>query len=203
MKIGAENRKQITVLAVLGALALLYAVYTFWPDSTPATSTAPVKPVIVDHTVRTAAGTSGPGARVAVRASNATLDPTLHPEGMLLAESLQYSGNGRNIFSMLSAPAPVATLPRAIASPRPSPAVQQPVYTGPPPPPPIDLKFFGVATRKDGSRQAFFLKGDDVFIASPGDIIARRYKVVSIAATSTEVTDLQTSNTQRLPLQMQ
>lgn len=202
MKIGAENRKQIRLLAIFGGFALAFALYTFWPSSGPATSTAPVKPVIVDRTPRNTT-TNIPGGRAASQVSNASLDPTLHPEGMLLAESLEYSGSGRNIFSMLSAPPPAALLPRPIAPVRPNAVSQAPVNTVPQGPPPIDLKFFGVATRGDGSRQAFFLQGDDVFIASPGDVVARRYRVGAVNATSTEVTDLQTNNTQRLPLQMQ
>ena len=34
----------------------------------------------------------------------ASLDPTLHPELMAQAESLEYTGKGRNIFSMFSTP---------------------------------------------------------------------------------------------------
>ncbi len=78
-----------------------------------------------------------------------------------------------------------------------------PVYSGPvgpPPPPPIDLKFFGTATTAAGNRQAFLLRGEDVFLASPGDVIQRRYKVVSIAANSMVVEDLANSNRQTLPL---
>ena len=40
------------------------------------------------------------------------LDPTLHPEVMAGAESLEYSGKGRNIFSMTSAP---VVIPKEVA----------------------------------------------------------------------------------------
>ena len=73
-------------------------------------------------------------------------------------------------------------------------------YNGPPPLPPIDLRFFGTATKADGTRQAFFLKGDDVFLAAPGDVVSRRYKIGPIGVSSVEVTDLSNNNTQRLPL---
>ena len=119
---------------------------------------------------------------------------------MLVSEALVYSGTGRNIFSGMSAP---AALPQAIASARPKPGpVAAPAYVpqGPPPPPPIDLKFFGTATTAAGSRQAFLLKGEDVFLASAGDIVQRRYKVVSIVANSILIEDLVNSNRQTLPL---
>jgi len=71
---------------------------------------------------------------------------------------------------------------------------------GPPPPPPIDLKFFGTATSADGHRQAFLLKGEDVFLASDGDIVQRRYKIVTISANWVLVEDLANNNQQTLPL---
>jgi hypothetical protein len=121
---------------------------------------------------------------------------------ILVAESLKYSGTGRNIFSD-SPVAALAPIIKPITSVRNSaPAV--PVYTpppGPPPPPPIDLKFFGTATKADGSRQAFLLHGDDVFLAAPGTIVQRRYKVGTISASSVEVEDLTNNNKQTLPLQ--
>jgi hypothetical protein len=70
----------------------------------------------------------------------------------------------------------------------------------PPPPPPIDLKFFGVETTADGTRQAFLLHDDSVFLASAGDVVLRRYRVVSIEAKSIRVEDMQYKNTQTLPL---
>ena len=92
------------------------------------------------------------------------------------------------------------SIPKPIAPIRTAPIAQMPVNTGPPPLPPIELAFFGTATRQNGSKQAFFLKGDDVFIASEGDIVSRRYKVGVIASNSVEVTDLTNNNRQRLPL---
>jgi hypothetical protein len=70
---------------------------------------------------------------------------------------------------------------------------------GPPPKPPINLKFFGTATQ-DGVRRALLLSGDDVFLASAGDIVQRRYKIVSITANSVVVEDVPNSNQQNLPL---
>jgi Tfp pilus assembly protein PilP len=64
------------------------------------------------------------------------------------------------------------------------------------------LKFFGTAKRANGQNQAFLLQGEDVYLAAVGDIVARKYKIVSIAAGSIQVEDLVNNNTQTLPLQM-
>lgn len=204
MKIGVENRKQLRLLAIFGGLALVCGIYEIVQmNSSPSTPTpsAPSAPVAA-RPATTARGTTGHDA---ARVSNAQLDPTLHMGGMLLAEALEYNGTGRNIFSASSV-APVTTIPKPVASARlnkQAAAIAAPIHTGPPPLPPIDLRFFGVATDSEGNRQAFFLKGDDVFLAKQGDIVGRRYRVSTITATSAEVTDMQTNNTQRLPLQMQ
>jgi hypothetical protein len=127
-------------------------------------------------------------------------------EAMLVTESLDYSGSGRNIFSANSAPPVVIQKPLASARitghapvvvPCPSNCPPPPP---PPPPPPIDLKFFGIETTSDGMRQAFLLHDDSVFLASPGDVVLRRYRVVSIEAKSIQVEDMQYKNTQTLPL---
>jgi len=74
------------------------------------------------------------------------------------------------------------------------------VPQGPPPPPPIDLKFFGYEARKDGTRRAFLLHGDDVFIASVGDVVDHRYRVLNIAPFSVQIEDLPYRNAQPIPL---
>ncbi|MCL2661070.1 MAG: hypothetical protein FWD64_11220, partial [Acidobacteriaceae bacterium] len=70
---------------------------------------------------------------------------------------------------------------------------------GPLPPPPIDLKFFGVITAADGKQQAFLLKDDNVFKASEGDIVQRRYKIITISASTILVEDMTNNNRQTLP----
>ena len=75
-----------------------------------------------------------------------------------------------------------------------------PVATGPPPPPPIDLKFFGYEGQPAGTKRAFLLHGDDVFIASEGDVVDHHYRVVKIAPMSVQVEDIPYKNTQTLPL---
>jgi len=144
-----------------------------------------------------------------VATTSASLDPTLDQVAMLRTESLLYSGAGRNIFSATYTP-PAPVIPRQMIPVRPTTQVA-PVYTPPPPPPtcppscpPIPLKFFGTATYlKNGQKQAFLLQGEDVYLASTGDIVARKYKVGAITQNSVQITDLQNNNTQSLPFQSQ
>jgi hypothetical protein len=194
MKMGAEDKKKLGILAVVGVLALGAAFYMYSELSTP--DAAP-QPVTATVTVPTRVPAKSRDAK-SVGTAATRLDPTLRMKAMLVTESLVYSGTGRNIFSMNSAP-PVV-IPNAIASARPKGPVLSAASLGPPPPPPIDLKFFGTATAADGVRQAFLLHGEDVFLASSGDIVQRRYKVKTISANSIVVEDMTDNNTQTLPL---
>jgi len=197
MKTGAEDKKKLGILTVVGVLALGAIVYMYSQLSTPdvprpVTTTTAAAPA----PVRTVQPKPGEAKNVGTAATH--LDPTLHMKAMLVTESLVYSGSGRNIFSANSAPAVV--IPKAIASARPRGPVVPAAPLGPPPPPPIDLKFFGTATSAHGVRRAFLLHGEDVFLASPGDIVQRRYKVGTISANSIVVEDLTDNNAQTLPL---
>jgi hypothetical protein len=194
MKTGLDNKRNLMILAVLGVV-MLGALAYFVKETFGGSSPAPAPSAQVATAAQPPAGGSGGGHAAEKIAPLASLDPTLHPELMAGAESLEYSGAGRNIFSMMSAP---VAIPKVIASVRPN--VPQPVIAqGPPPPPPIDLKFFGYEAN-NGARKAFLLKGDDVFIASEGDVVDHHYKVVKITAVSIQVTDLLYNNTQTLPL---
>ncbi len=204
LKVGTEDRKKVAVAAALGLVALLLAARTIFggPD-TP--SIPPPQPIPVSATPAPAPSsrTAPPSGPAGVTSPSAnTLDPTLHPELMAENESFVYGGNGRNIFSMNSAPAASALPIERVKAPiRPTVQIAQ-VAAGPPPPPAIDLKFFGYSARHDGSRKAFLLHGDDVFIAAEGDVVSHRYRVVKIAATNVTVEDLPYHNTQSLPLVM-
>jgi hypothetical protein len=227
VKAGTENRTKTIAAGVLGTCALigvsvfLYNQFSNSP-STPPPTIAPVSKnlnsrnaELAEATAPSGAAAGGAGSRPAampagnapgvaakkMASSSASLDPTLNQSAMLRTEQLVYAGSGRNIFSAIYVPPP--KIPEATHPPRPGPPVP-PVYTpppGPPPPPPIPLKFFGTATRVNGARQAFLLQGDDVFLASQGDIVARRFRIVSISNNSVQVEDMANNNTQTLPLQ--
>lgn len=195
LKAGTEDRKKVAIAAALGIVVVgLFAweLNGVFGGSSPAPAVqAPVVRTVASAGQPTAAGPSA--TRIVVDLTH--LDPTLHPEIMADAESLEYTGAGRNIFSVYSAPPRI----EAVRGPvRPS-AAQAMANNGPPPPPAIDLKFFGYEAH-GGNRKAFLLHGDNVFIASEGDVVDHRYKVMKIAPFSIQITDLLFNNTQTLPL---
>jgi hypothetical protein len=200
-----QKKGAVIVAFVLVAAGILY--YFFHDDSPPPTAapvvvTAPVKVAPVAKTgavVAVPPGSSGGAAAKNLGTTSAQLDPTLRMEAMLVTESLAYSGSGRNIFSATSVPVDIPK-PIVPVRPKPGPPPPPPPPPGPPPPPPIDLKFFGTATSADGKREAFLLHGDDVFLASDGEIVQRKYKVISISANSILVEDMANNNRQTLPL---
>jgi hypothetical protein len=196
--LGAENKRNVYIAAGLGVVVLGLAASNFLGGG-PTPAPAPVAQAPAVSSARPAVRSASVAHDATKLASPVNLDPTLHPELMAQAESLEYTGKGRNIFSLTSAPVEIPE-PEKPARNTEEPA---PVAAGPPapaPPPSIDLKFFGFSTRPNGPRRAFLLKGDDVFVASEGDVVDHRYKVVKIAATSIQVEDIPYANTQSLPL---
>jgi hypothetical protein len=216
MKLGTGNRRQSLMAGVLGVFALGACIYLYeelFADSTPSPDAS--APVAAAPTPAASAGNPVPtgnttpaNAAKPLGTTSAALDPTLHMDAMLVTESVEYSGNGRNIFSANSAP--LVAIPNPLTAARPNAAQATvvvpcppncPPPPPPPPPPPIDLKFFGIVeATANGARQAFLLHQDSVFLASPGDVVLRRYRVVSIEAKSIRVEDMQNNNTQTLPL---
>jgi len=213
LRVGAESKPKLFAAIGLSAIVLLIAmvqVPKFLGTSAPprvapppATAAGPAASSNNSSSSSNVAanntGAAAPAyAHEAIRLpSSSALDPTLHPELMEQAEETTYSGNGRNIFSPNSAaPAPV-TIEKA-QNFRPGPPPPPP---GPPPPPAIDLKFYGYAAMQGGgNRQIFLLHGDDIFLAHEGDVVDRRYRVVTIRPFSVEIEDIPYHNTQSLPL---
>jgi hypothetical protein len=205
VKVGADNSKKTMVAVGLFAIALflLIRMFTF---GGPSHATASPAPNAASTTMPNA-----PGQRAGVRRVRPTsksssagpltpsLDPRLHLSELKQTENTEYTGKGRNIF-LAQATEPI-DIPKPIVSPIKNPKVTPPpqqVYT-PPPPPPIDLKFFGFASTQ-GVKRVFLARGDDVFVATEGDIVNRRYKIVKINNNNIEVLDVLNNNRQTIPL---
>lgn len=203
MKMSPDDRNKMILVAAFVCVAAGILYFELRDSGTaPAPVVSTTAPALAPAPAPNGSGIAGAGRGApsgTVAPASLQLDPTLRMGAMLVTEALVYSGKGRNIFSISSVP---IEIPKAVAPARPRGPVI-PVYVapmGPPPPAAIDLKFFGTAASGDGMRQAFLLHGEDVFLASAGDVVQRRYKVISIAASSIVIEDLTNNNRQTLPL---
>jgi hypothetical protein len=184
VKIGAEDKKKVMVMAVLLAIAIPLALYTFkdvlWGSS--AAATTPSAPTVTPP--------KPPGVVVTAQDN----DPRLRLDILEDSRKIKYEV-GRNIF----APAPVAT-PTPIAPVRPTPT-GPPTPTPVPTPPPIPLKFYGFASKPGEPRRVFLAENDGrIFVAGQNDIVDRRYKVIQIQANSVLMEDMLNNNRQPIPL---
>jgi hypothetical protein len=158
---------------------------------------------------------SGRGFRVTMRdrdkANLITDDPTLRLDLLAKVQNAPQAPVGRNLFEFGAAPAPKveqSAIPKVTIKPQPQPvAPPPPVQAGPatpPPPPPIPLRFFGyTSASRQGAKRAFFVEGEDIFVAGEGELVKRRYKIVRIGVNSVVVEDTATNSTQTLPLEQE
>jgi len=72
----------------------------------------------------------------------------------------------------------------------------------PPPPPPIPLKFYGRALPlPNGVKRVFCIINEEVFVASEGELVQRRYRIEKVNPTSVVVEDVNYKNRQTLPIE--
>ena len=143
------------------------------------------------------------------------VDPTLRLELLAKLRSGAVSSGGRSVFDFAGgAPAPGAAPIQIAKVEKIRPKIDGVLTTGPrkptpppppappPPPPAIPLKFYGYtnAQQRQGIKRAFFIEGEDIWVAAEGETIKNRYKIIRIGVNSAVVEDLQYKNQQTLPL---
>ncbi|HUA19254.1 MAG TPA: hypothetical protein VMB25_10960 [Bryobacteraceae bacterium] len=229
-KVGAEPKK-IAVLVVLVLAAGYFfissrnsdessaeaprpAANTPPPVTSPRTAARPeTRPAgRVAQTIQT--GSSGaefhPSLKIDIP-DPSRIDPTLHLAELAKLKNVSVEAGARSLFEILAAPPPSPEqlkvkepdkikVARRFAGPELPP---KPLPRPEPKAPPIPLKFYGFVNKtKAGDKRAFFLDGDDIVIASEGDIINKRYKIVRIGVNSAVVEDthFNSNNQQTLPL---
>jgi hypothetical protein len=147
------------------------------------------------------------------RVDPATIDPTLRVETLAKLTSVTIQGGGRPLFEFGTAPPPPpvkAPNPGKIIPGQPGAVKPPPVVIAPKPPgpvtavkptaPPIPLKFYGFTAARAGTKRAFFLEGEDVYVANEGEIVKKRYKVVRVNLNSVVMEDTEYKQQQTLPL---
>jgi hypothetical protein len=195
VKLGAENRTKLIAAAALGVVALVLLARMLFPSAPSDSEPTVVVPIASTTQPSRPAGKTRPGAHRLPTGPPRSIDPSLRYDWLKASEDTKYEGNGRNIFlSQAEIPQPVAnaqTDAEKLKAQGPPP---------PPPPPPINLKYYGFASRPGEPKRVFLSQGEDVFIASEGEIVDRRYKVLHISPVSVEIEDVLSNNRQMIPL---
>lgn len=168
-----RDRRSVMVGGGIAA-ALVFAIWMLWPASPPPS----------------AAGAPRPRGGRGAASQNASAEPVPAVKlGSLTSSRSEPAQAPRNPFryepkAPPPEPKPVAPPPSPIDAPRAGPAVP----AGPPPLPPIQLKFIGMLERADGVKWAALTDGKNLMQGKDGDIIDGRYRIVKIGTESVEVT---------------
>jgi hypothetical protein len=140
-----------------------------------------------------------------IDATHGNVDPMLHLNLLVHLQSVEPAANGRNLFQMGAAPLTDASgrpLAHPIIPVKAPPAPVQPAAAALAADVNIPLKYYGFAkpVGKAGDNRGFFLDGDNILIASEGEILKQRYLVVELAATNARLEDTQLKKGKALPL---
>lgn len=227
MKMGAENKRNVIILCVLGVGAL-YGVYSQFSDSSSspsAPSTAVKAPVIGAPGMDVEQPTTAPRARVRSeewrpvvypknkedQVNPASIDPTLQMDLLAKVQAVKPAGADRNLFEFgASKPKEVAVLaknepiikgPNPMGPPDLPPPPQPPGPAPPPPLPALDVKYYGFVTpSRSGRRRGFFLEGDNTLIKAEGEMLTSHYRIVKLEAGSVTVEDIDSKRTRTLQM---
>lgn len=172
-----SERTKIVLLAVLGLVLAAVVFYSF----------------VGGTTLTVGAGSAAPESYQAMEVEN----PALHLDRIERLRKLEYKPTGRDIFSSELPPPPKKA------------ETKFPAPKGPdlPPEPPalvVPFKYYGfsddVATKK---RRGFFTNGEEVFIASEGETLMGKYRIITISANWSDVEEVSSGRRARLTMDSQ
>ena len=192
MELGTKNKKEVIALIVLGVVGLFTTGR--WLLSSPASAPVAGPPIASASAPKPPVRRTSSGKIVKV--TEPRLDPTLDLDLLRQNEQIKYAGNARNIFVAGS----VAPMGDGTTDHGKKQVKEAYVPPPPPPPPPIELKFFGFASKPGEPKKIFLSHGEDIFIASEGDIVNRRYRVLHISPMAVDIEDVLNNNRQSIPL---
>jgi hypothetical protein len=123
-------------------------------------------------------------------------NPALKLDLLERLKKLQYEGSHRNIFSSV-APPPVSPAPPTAVAPPPAPVVP----SGPAPLV-VPATFYGFVTdAQTGTRRAFFLEGENVYVIAIGETLLGRFRLVQIGNSSVELEEVGTGRRATLTME--
>jgi hypothetical protein len=204
---------------LVGGIVLL-ALFLFWYNSHgdeegPATTTSAVRsaaPAAVaspkSHIANTRRGTAAANDRGTLRlrpvdATKGNVDPTLRLDLLTRLQSEDEAAAGRSLFEAGPTPQQIAAAAAAINAPKivPQPiAPPAPVVPAGPPPLNIPLKFYGFVKPTDGreASRGFFMDGDNVLVATEGQVLMHQFRVMELSAKSARLEDIQSKRDETL-----
>jgi hypothetical protein len=141
-----------------------------------------------------------------VDATRGDVDPTLRLALLDRLQSLDDVPVGRSLFELGPSAAQIAAsqapIHGPIIAPKPMPtAPVTPVATGPPPLN-IPLKFYGYVkpTDRRETPRGFFMDGDNVLVATEGEVVKQKYRVLELSAKNARLEDIQLNQQETLPV---
>jgi hypothetical protein len=215
MQVGIDPKLLVGGLVVLAGLI-------FWinsrGDDTPSAgvsaprsgvSPAPIVPVSArSKTIRRGHVNADRGV-LRIRPVDATrgdIDPTLRLDLLARLQSVEQAKPGRSLFEIGPDPVVVAAPLPAVPKGPIIPVVSQQTVAGPvqplAPQVNIPLKFYGFVrpAEKGQNNRGLFLEGDNILIASEGELIDHRYLVRELNAANARLEDTQIKQGQTLPV---
>jgi hypothetical protein len=134
------------------------------------------------------------------------VDPTLRLDLLERLQSVDEVPVGRSLFDIGPSPAQTAAMATQMHGPvivPKQPTTPSAIIPSGPPPLNIPLKFYGYVKPGDKreTSRGFFMDGDNVLVATEGEVLKQAYRVLELSAKSARLEEVQSKRQQTLPVE--